>query len=70
MRDKETPKEVCRCGLRRRVEAAHIAGARRFVGSKTRGRFGVVASAGTGLAWGAWGAWDLEQPTHVLCKKK
>ena len=64
MRDKQMPKEVCRCGLRRRVEAAHIAGARRFVGSKTRGRFGVVvrgqrgSRACLGESLGAAGAAD------------
>lgn len=55
----------------RRSRAAHIAGARRFVGSKPCGRFGVVASAGSG-SQGLLGAaaWELGQPIHVKKRKR
>lgn len=68
MRDKQTPKEDSQVRTLVRRLRRHIAGARRFVGSKTRGRFDVVASAGTRRAWGELGSWG--QPTHVRKKKK
>lgn len=68
MRDKQTPKEDSQVRTLVRRLRRHIAGARRFVGSKTRGRFDVVASAGTRRAWGELGSWG--QPTHVRKKEK
>lgn len=54
------------------AEASRLkAGARRFVGSKTRGRFDVVATAGTRLAFGGdLGAGGSRSMSHKKRKEK